>query len=612
VEKAIQMCRSALEIFTREAYPVEWALIQNNLGNNYIYRIRGKRADNIERAISALQSALQIWTHEKFPEKWAYAQDNLGLAFSYQTHGIQTENIEQAILCYQDALKIRTRKKFPKLWAHTQINLGRSYSVQTCGVQTENLEQGIRCYQAALEVYTYESHPRDWAMIQNNIGNIYGIRGVQTENLEQAIRCYQAALEVYNLQVDPNRYAETKASLGCVYQDAQQFENAYTTIASAIETVEFLREEIISGEESKRKHAVKWNHIYRRMVEVCLKLGNVTEAIEYVERSKTRNLIEQIFNRELKTIFPSEVVTQLEKYRDKIAASQYQIQHGEAESLITLTQNLQMLRQQRNELQDRYFSIGHGFQFERFQNKLDDRTAVLEFYIARDKLIVFIFTHEIKQPIVKQFQLNDLQKLVDWANEYLIGYYTNKSDWQNHLNDRLHLLSKILHLDNLTEEIPSECNKLILIPHLYLHLFPLHALSVADKKSENSTLRLLDIFPYGVSYAPSCQLLQLAQTRKRLEFNQLFAVQNPTDNLNYSNLEVEVIKSYFQSAEVLLSQNASEAAVKANQKLTTAHCNHFSCHGYFNFKSPQESALMLAETKKEYLNQDEAIVQRVR
>ncbi|NEO44971.1 MAG: CHAT domain-containing protein [Moorea sp. SIO4A3] len=340
------------------------------------------------------------------------------------------------------------------------------------------------------------------------------------------------------------------------------------------------------------------------MVAVCIELDKSSEAIEYVERSKTRNLVEEIISRDLKTIFPLEVVTQLEHYRNEIAAGQEQIQQGNAKNQKDLAQHLQKLRQQRNDLQDYYLPIGSSFKLDKFQNNIDHDTAIVEFYVTRKKLLTFIFTSETQQPIVWQSEPQDLDKLVNWINEYLGSYYTEKSDWQKELSNRLHELADILSIDDIIQQIPERCDRLILIPHQYLHLFPLHALPINSQQGEGKSEILMDRFPAGVSYAPSCQLLQLTKTRKRPEeFTHLFAVQNPTDDLDYTNLEVEVIKSFFQAAEVLASQDAKEATVKVNQNLTTAHYCHFSCHGYFNRESPVESALVLAETKTKQIVQ---------
>jgi tetratricopeptide (TPR) repeat protein len=160
--------------------------------------------------------------------------------------------------------------------------------------KASSIEIAITGYEIALTVYTCNANPQGWAMVKNNLGTSYNDRilGDRAENLEKALEAYTAALEVRSREAFPQEHAETLFNLGLLYQDANQFTLACSSYASAIATIESLREEIISGEENKRKQAEYFNRVYSFMVEVCLKLGNVTEAIEYVERSKNRNLVE--------------------------------------------------------------------------------------------------------------------------------------------------------------------------------------------------------------------------------------------------------------------------------------------------------------------------------
>jgi CHAT domain-containing protein len=611
LERAIYCYQNALEVYTFEAFPYEWARTQNNLAAAYNDRIRANKAENLEQAITCSQNALKVRTFKAFPQDWADTQNNLANTYANRIREDKAENLELAFVCFQNCLKVYTFDSFPQKWALIQKNLANAYINRIREDKAENLEQAIACCQDALKVYTFDSFPQDWADTQNNLAVAYNdrIRENKAENLEQAIFHYQNALKVYTFDSFPQNHAETLFNLGMAYQDSQRLTSAYNTFDSAIDTVESLREVIVSGEESKRKQAESFNRVYSRMVETCLELGHQTEAIEYVERSKTRNLVEQILSRDLKTIFPADIVIQLERYRDEIATGQYQIQHGKAENPKALAQHLQELRQQRNELENRYLTIGSGFQFDHFQNNLDDHTAIVEFYITGDKFLTFIFTHQTQQSIIWQSQPKDLDKLVKWVNSYFRGYYTKPKHWQYRLTTRLHLLAKILQIDEIIKKIPEKCDRLILIPHQVLHLFPLHALPINSQQGKTKSEILMHRFPAGVSYAPSCQLLELAQTKKRPDFSRLFAVQDPTDNLDYANLEVEAIKSFFNpdEVEVLASQDASEAAVKVNQNLTTAHCSHFSCHGYFNIESPLESALILAEAKTEQTVPDKTI-----
>jgi CHAT domain-containing protein len=115
---------------------------------------------------------------------------------------------------------------------------------------------------------------------------------------------------------------------------------------------------------------------------------------------------------------------------------------------------------------------------------------------------------------------------------------------------------------------------------------------------------LLDRFPKGVGYAPSCQLLKLAkdQERHRPHFSRLFAIQNPTRSrskpLLGSKLEVDRIRQHFDSDHsiVLAEAEATEANVNQSMpQLRSAHCVHFSCHGEFKPETPLQSALLLAD-----------------
>ncbi|MUG94185.1 CHAT domain-containing protein [Scytonema sp. UIC 10036] len=593
IEAAIRCFQAALKVRTRQAFPQDWAMTQHNLGIAYSNRIRGKRSENLEAAICCFQAALEVRSREVNSQEWAMTQNNLGIAYYESIKGEKAENLEAAIRCFQAALEVYTREASAHKWAMLHNNLGNAYSHRICGEKAENLETAIRCFKAALEIRTRRSFPEEWSTTQNNLGDTYRkrINGEKLENLEIAIRHLKATLEVRTCEAFPLLYVETQFNLGLAYQDAGRFSDAYNAFTAAIDTLESLRGEIVFGsakEEDKQKLAEKWNKVYEFAVEVCLELENSTKAIEYVERSKTRNLVELILSRNIQAIFPKEIVRQLEQLQDEISTSQYQLQTATAEVSTALTQHLSQLRQQRNELQNQYLPLGSGFKFDQFRVTLDRRTAIVQFYVARNKFLVFIFTCQTQQPIVWQSEPKDLKKLMYWVAGYMGAYYEKKSHWHRRLSTRLHLLGKILHLEEIIKLIPDSCERLILIPHQYLHLFPLHALPVTEKSS------LLDLFPQGVSYSPSCQLFQLAQRRKLPDFTSFFAVHNPTKDLGYTNIEVETIQRYFGTTNVLKEEMATREAID-DISFTNAHCTHFSCHGYFHPNQPRQSGLILTD-----------------
>ncbi|NES03635.1 MAG: tetratricopeptide repeat protein, partial [Okeania sp. SIO2F4] len=182
----------------RQENTEDWAMTQNNLGLAYSYRIRGDRAENLESAIAGYHLALEVSTKEDFPMNWARTQNNLGLAYSNRIRGDRAENLESAIAGYHLALEVYTKEDFPMDWATTQNNLATAYSDRIRGERAQNLENAIAAYHLALEVRTKEDFPMNWARTQNNLATAYSdrIRGERAQNLENAIAAYHLALEV--------------------------------------------------------------------------------------------------------------------------------------------------------------------------------------------------------------------------------------------------------------------------------------------------------------------------------------------------------------------------------------------------------------------------------
>ena len=108
---------------------------------------------------------------------------------------------------------------------------------------------------------------------------------------------------------------------------------------------------------------------------------------------------------------------------------------------------------------------------------------------------------------------------------------------------------------------------------------------------------MLDIFPQGVSYAPSVQLLKLTQKQQQPPQQNFFAVQNPTDDLAFTDFEVLTIKPLFDPHNDILKRSKANKTALTAERLSKANCVHFSCHGYFNFENPELSALLLADSK---------------
>ena len=242
--RAIEAYEEALKVYTHERFPMDYAMTQNNLGNAYgtLAKIEGK-AENCRRAIEAYEEALKVYTHERFPMDYAMTQNNLGAAYSTlaEVEG-KAENCRRAIGAYEKALKVRTHKRFPMDYAMTQNNLGAAYStLAEVEGKAENCRKAIEAYEKALKVYTHDRFSMQYGGTQNNLGNAYGtlakVEG-KAENCRRAIEAYEEALKVYTHERFPMDYAMTQNNLGTAYRTLAEVEGKAENCRRAIEAYE--------------------------------------------------------------------------------------------------------------------------------------------------------------------------------------------------------------------------------------------------------------------------------------------------------------------------------------------------------------------------------------
>jgi CHAT domain-containing protein len=209
-------------------------------------------------------------------------------------------------------------------------------------------------------------------------------------------------------------------------------------------------------------------------------------------------------------------------------------------------------------------------------------------------LIAFILAKNSSEPFCHRYSDSTLELLNEELNSYFSAYTSNRSGWFSALPETLNRLSTLLEMEALVghiAKIAPHADQLILVPHRFLHLLPLHSLPFGDP-----TTTLVDQFSRGVRFAPSLQVLDVVQKRPQTPLQSLFALQNPTQDLLYTELEVAEIQALFAPrATVLQRQEATKTAMAEQAAVLASNaCLHFSCHGYFNFAKPELSALILA------------------
>jgi tetratricopeptide (TPR) repeat protein len=139
IQDAISRYHLALKVFSKEAWPREFAILHNNLAIAYLsIPASDERARMREAlAVQSFEEVLKIVTLVDHPAEYAMTQNNLGNALQYAPSSHPVANLLRAIEAYDEALKVRTAGAMPVEHAHTIANKANALANLPDDVQRE-------------------------------------------------------------------------------------------------------------------------------------------------------------------------------------------------------------------------------------------------------------------------------------------------------------------------------------------------------------------------------------------------------------------------------------------------------------------------------------------
>ncbi|GAX34481.1 CHAT domain-containing protein [Nodularia sp. NIES-3585] len=657
LENSLFYLENALQVYNCAQFPELWAMIHDNLVLAYCFRIRGDLVENAELAIKAGEAAMQVFTRDKFPEGWAQVQNNLGIVYRDRITGDKAENLEQAIACYQNALSIRTREDFPKPWAQTQMNLASTYRQRIRGDAAENVEKAIAANQAALQVYTKADFPTNWAEVHINLANAYlhRIHGDKSKNLEKAIAANKSVLKVLTKEESPWKWALTNLNLGNVFLEQNQVEAAITCYRSslkiftptafpadclkagqmlgntafnigdwaeairgysvAIEAVETSR--TWASSESRRQEILADSlHVYENIVQACINNKQLHKAVEYVERSRSKRLVDLMASNDLYA--DGEIPPELQQYLQHFEAIQqlidnerrlhYHSDNFDSNQLSKRRQNraaikadnetianLEADKQQIWEQMRRLDPVLAGqiqvspMNLSSIQQLIKlPTTAILSFYTTSNNTHIFIIRQsQINLHTCTGLGFETFQELIltPWLEQYL----NNQDIWKEQIPLLTSELAKVLKLHNLIAQHLKNIDELIIIPHLALHQIPFAALPIGESQYLGDK--------FLIRYLPSCQILEFCHNRPSINSDLKYGiVEDATEDLPYASWEGKQLATLYDIPNHQHLKGSQEASVSNyRQLLQKVQVIHSSHHAQSRLDNPLESALILAD-----------------
>ncbi|MEQ9621618.1 CHAT domain-containing protein [Coleofasciculus chthonoplastes] len=665
LELAIKSGKNALLVHTREASPEHWARLYQNLGIVYTNRIKGDPAKNLEAAIQCLQRTLEILTREAFPLEWVSCQINLGNAYQKRIVGDLVENLELAIHCYKTTLEVVTIENMPEQWAMIQGNLASAYSGRLQGNPTENVKSALNCYESTSQVYTKRAYPQNWATLQNNLANLYGKLGLIEQKIyylqisldvctraafpkdwadtqynlgfayhqlglvDQAISCLQLSLDIFQPTVFPVDCLMSGRLLGDITFEAKLWDEAIEGYNLAIEAVETSRSWVTS--EFRRQEIIAESlDVYDNMVQACINAGQLEKALETVERSRAKRLVDLMASNDLyqsDEIAPDvkELLQKFDNLQQRIDQERTQKKSSHNRELMGMDSN----RKNRAAFQAENDAIAsleaeklHVWEqlrrldpvlageikvdapnFAQIQQLIDEpTTAILSFYTTTNDLHLFILRqNKLTLQTCPGQGINTLQAWI--SQNWLQPYIENNLNWKSNINTFLNELSQRLQLTELITNHLNGIDELIIIPHLLLHQIPFAALPIPNSSPDSKNNASRDYFgdQFLIRYTPSCQILTFCHQRRDqdveiLPATQYGTVEDATDDLPFASFEGEQIARLHNIPDNLRLKGKTQATVKNYRQLVNqVQVIHSSHHAEFRLDNPLESVLKLAD-----------------
>lgn len=178
IADAIAAYQRSLRTFNAKRYPVEFAILQNNLATAFLSMPMTDERTKVREALAVqcFEEALKVVNLIDHPAEYAMLQNNLGNALQYASSSHAVENNLRALAAYAEALKVRTRATTPLEYANTIANKANclwNLPEDPAHPGTDSrLKEAKVCYQEAREIFASYGELEKAQMMTEAVGRL--------------------------------------------------------------------------------------------------------------------------------------------------------------------------------------------------------------------------------------------------------------------------------------------------------------------------------------------------------------------------------------------------------------------------------------------------------
>ena len=570
-DNAFDIYKSLINRFRKEKKEADNA--KAKLGMAEIYQ----DLRNHKKAIAFNKSARIIF--ERLGKIVDVAGCDLGMANLYYDQ----EQYDLALLLYNSARDIYEKKGVRIEVARCDEMMG---IVHKC---LGNYDLALGRLQSAKEIFRKKNMKSEIAGCETNIAGVHSARGEHDLAIEMYKRLNRYYYHLFRIKL------LSRVGMAKSYKALGQLGKARNSVDRAVEMVE-TNWSALSQETIKTQFLGSVYGVYEDAVGICLQQSNFGNALEYVERSKSKNLAELLGDRDL--IPKNAIKKERQEYQElrslmRNYGSQLLMEQNKAQ-IAKLKENLRKLGKQHEELTRKFKENDPTFD-PNLMEKIscsdikallsDGGSAIVELFPMEDKTVIFVILNDIdineSAVIIRNYNISDLKNDISRLTEKYLAYQKGKKvqkeqarqTWEKCLDQILLELYKKLFLK--IKPYLEGVKKIVIIPYHGFHLLPLHAMF-----SENDGHRRYLIDDYEMTYAPSSKILKTCLERERNKREKaVIALANPRQNndvLRFAWDEVEAIRMMFDDSQVLPKSTKTDIINCGRE----AHVFHYAGHAH--------------------------------
>jgi len=398
---------------------------------------------------------------------------------------------------------------------------------------------------------------------------------------EEELQEYQTTYATkINRFLDKYSQLEYFYELAKAYEITGKLEEAIVNYKEAIEIVENQRSTIYT-EKQRISYFERKFDMYSRLISLLIKTGKVEEAFEYVERSKSRALVDILGQSEIVFAEKSDKTTY-----DDIILTQLELDTLLAESSISSSQRKVISKKVERSIQvapkEKHFEIASlaNVTTVTSQEALEMSKGnfdIIEYFLTDKNLFIIVISKGAIRVVSLSISKDEIDRLLLDFRAKIVARDKNAN-----------LSAKALYyllIDPVKQLLSS--SKICIVPHSILHYLPFQALY-----DGNNYL----IQQHQVFYAPSVTVLKFCLQKRSQSKQSLLAIGPPPFDdeslqLKFAESESYLVSTNFEQNLLLLRDQANESNFR--KYAGEYDFVHIATHGYFSKDAPMRSYLLL-------------------